>query len=47
MLQVIELLIEKLDNENVYFFKIFVLILCKYLKSYEKGYILKYYIKVL
>jgi len=45
MLQVIELLSEKLNDESDYlFFLIFVLILCKYLKSYEEGYVFKHYI---
>jgi len=46
MLQVIELLSEKLDDEiSLFEIWLFVLDLCRYLKSYEEKYVLKYFKK--
>jgi len=46
MLQVIELLSEKLNDENILFpFEYFFYFFYKYLKSYEEIYVLKHFKK--
>jgi len=48
MLPVIQPPTEKLDDENILFpFEYFFLILCKYLNSYEEIYVLKHFKKEL